>query len=67
MTVSSQTTTRQTDGGQALAHLIEERGVCGTCANARGIRNLQLVEGIEISNMAELAQCSVDADKVFTF
>lgn len=40
---------------------------CGTCADARGIRNLQLVEGIEVSNMAELAQWSIDADKVFTF
>jgi uncharacterized protein involved in oxidation of intracellular sulfur len=40
---------------------------CGTCADARGIRNLQLLEGIEISNMAELAQWSIDADKVFTF
>ena len=40
---------------------------CGTCADARGIRNLQLVEGVEISNMAELAQWTVEADKVFTF
>ena len=40
---------------------------CGTCADARGIRNLQLIEGIEVSNMAELAQWSIDADKVFTF
>jgi len=40
---------------------------CGTCADARGIRNLQLLEGIEVSNMAELAQWSIDADKVFTF
>lgn len=40
---------------------------CGTCADARGIRNMQLVEGAEISNMAELAQWSVEADKVFTF
>ncbi|MDP2207579.1 MAG: DsrE family protein [Bacteroidota bacterium] len=40
---------------------------CGTCADARGIRNLQLAEGIEVSNMAELAQWSIDADKVFTF
>lgn len=40
---------------------------CGTCADARGIRNLQLVEGVEISNMAELAQWSIKADKVFTF
>lgn len=40
---------------------------CGTCAEARGIRNLQLIEGVEISNMAELAQWSIEADKVFTF
>ena len=40
---------------------------CGTCADARGIRSLQLLEGIEISNMGELAQWSVEADKVFTF
>lgn len=40
---------------------------CGTCADARGIRNVRLIEGAEISNMAELAQWAVDADKVFTF
>ena len=40
---------------------------CGTCADARGIRHLQLVEGVEISNMAELAQWTVETDKVFTF
>ncbi len=39
---------------------------CGTCVDARGIRSLQFVEGVEISNMAELAQWSVEADKVFT-
>lgn len=40
---------------------------CGTCADARGIRNVQFVEGVEISNMAELSQWTVEADKVFTF
>lgn len=40
---------------------------CGTCADARGIRNIHLIEGVEISNMAELAQWTVEADKVFTF
>jgi len=40
---------------------------CGTCADARGVRSLQLLEGIEISNMGELAQWTVEADKVFTF
>ncbi len=40
---------------------------CGTCADARGIKNLQLIEGVEVSNMAELARWTVEADKVFTF
>src|SRR3972149_4201238 len=40
---------------------------CGTCLDARGVRNLQLVDGAEISNMAELAQWTVEADKVLTF
>jgi len=40
---------------------------CGTCADARGIRNLQLVEGVEISNMSELAEWTADAEKVVTF
>lgn len=40
---------------------------CGTCADARGIKNQHLIQGVEMSNMAELAQWSVDAGKVFTF
>lgn len=40
---------------------------CGTCADARGIKNMQLIEGVEVSNMAELAKWTVEADKVFTF
>lgn len=40
---------------------------CGTCLDARGTRNVQLAEGVEISNMAELSQWTIEADKVFTF
>lgn len=40
---------------------------CGTCAETRGMRTIQLIEGVEISSIAELAQWSVEADKVFTF
>ena len=40
---------------------------CGTCADACGTRDLPLIEGAEISNMSELAQWTVEADKVFTF
>lgn len=40
---------------------------CGTCAEARGVRDLTLIEGIELSTMSQLAQWVVEADKVLTF
>jgi len=41
--------------------------ICGSCADARGLKNAQLVEGAEISTMAELTNWVVDSDKVLTF
>ena len=41
--------------------------ICGSCADARGLRNAQLIEGAEISTMADLANWVVDSDKVITF
>lgn len=41
--------------------------ICGSCAEARGLKNLALVEGAEISNLAELTNWVLDSDKVLTF
>ena len=41
--------------------------LCGSCAEARGLKDLPLVEGAEISTLAELTQWVVDSDKVLTF
>ena len=41
--------------------------ICGSCADARGLKNSQLVEGAEMSTMAELTNWVVDSDKVLTF
>lgn len=41
--------------------------VCGSCIQARGIKQLPLIEGTEISTMSFLAQWTVDADKVLGF
>lgn len=41
--------------------------ICGSCAEARGLKNVPLVEGAEISNLAELTSWVVDSDKVLTF
>ncbi len=40
---------------------------CGSCTDARGLRELKLIEGVEISHMSELAQWAVDSDKAFVF
>lgn len=40
---------------------------CGTCADARGLRELNLITGIELSTMSQLAQWVIEADKVLTF
>jgi uncharacterized protein involved in oxidation of intracellular sulfur len=40
---------------------------CGSCADARGLKNLQMIEGVEISTMSELTQWTIEADKIVTF
>ena len=40
---------------------------CGTCAQARGLRDLPLIEGAEASNMSELTQWLLTSDKVVSF
>jgi uncharacterized protein involved in oxidation of intracellular sulfur len=41
--------------------------LCGGCIDARGLAQLQYIEGTIRSNMGELAAWTVEADKVFTF
>jgi uncharacterized protein involved in oxidation of intracellular sulfur len=42
-------------------------GVCGTCMDARGITESQLVEGAHKSTLAELTTWTQWADKVIVF
>jgi len=44
-----------------------EIGVCGTCMDARGIADTDLVEGAQRSSMPELKQWTEWADKVIVF
>jgi uncharacterized protein involved in oxidation of intracellular sulfur len=41
--------------------------ICGSCAEARGIKNVRLIEGTQLSTMVELSEWVVDSDKVLTF
>ena len=40
---------------------------CGSCMDARGIQNLNLVNGVERSNMDELTDWIIRSDKVITY
>jgi uncharacterized protein involved in oxidation of intracellular sulfur len=51
----------------ATVHRGAEVGLCGTCMDARAIREEQLVEGTRRSTLDELAQWTLWADKVITF
>ena len=46
-------------GGQAKA--------CGTCLDARGMKEIPLTGGVEASTMQQLAQWTLEADKVLIF
>ena len=41
--------------------------LCESCCEARGLSQLTLIDGTEISTMSQLAQWVVEADKVLTF
>ena len=40
---------------------------CGTCTEARGLKGLALIEGVEVSSMSQLAAWTVEVDKIITF
>jgi uncharacterized protein involved in oxidation of intracellular sulfur len=41
--------------------------LCGSCSEARGLKDLKLIEGAEFSNMKELARLTMECDKMITF
>lgn len=56
---------------ERMLHLALTKGakvkICGSCAEARGLKNAPLIQGAEISNMAELTNWVVDSDKTIVF
>jgi uncharacterized protein involved in oxidation of intracellular sulfur len=40
---------------------------CGTCAGARGLKGLQLMDGVKIGSTGRLAKWTADSDQVLTF
>lgn len=44
-----------------------EVALCGTCMDARGLRDEELLEGARRGTLAQLADWTVEADKVLVF
>lgn len=44
-----------------------EVGLCGTCMDARGLRDEELIEGARRGTLAQLADWTVEADRVLVF
>ncbi len=40
---------------------------CGTCIDARGLKEESLISGVERGGMSDLAKWSLESDKVITF
>ncbi len=40
---------------------------CGGCSKARGIDELEFIKGVQLSNMKEFAQWTMECDKVLNF
>lgn len=44
-----------------------ETGICGTCMDARGLTEEQVIDGVHRSTLLELAKWTAEADKVLVF
>lgn len=56
--------------GRMLKSVMTKGGevhACGSCMDARGLRNAPLIEGVAASTMSMMTQWTVEADKVLTF
>lgn len=56
--------------GRMMRMFISKKGkvkACGTCMEARGITEPILLKGVERSTMEELAQLTMEAEKLITF
>ncbi|MBK6866970.1 MAG: DsrE family protein [Burkholderiales bacterium] len=51
---------------QLVGHQVPVK-VCKTCAGNRGLLSLKLIDGVSVGTLAELAEATLQADKVITF
>lgn len=52
---------------KAIMNKGAEIKLCGTCIRARGMKELKLIDGIELGNMKILSDWTLDSDKIISF
>ncbi|OGO51704.1 MAG: hypothetical protein A2V84_06580 [Chloroflexi bacterium RBG_16_70_13] len=52
---------------KSLAKRGAQIGACGSCMDARGYADADLADGVSRSSMTQLAEWTIEADKVITF
>ena len=52
---------------KAIMNKGAEIKLCGTCIRARGMKELKLIDGIELGNMKILSDWTLDSDKILSF
>lgn len=55
------------NAGDMLRMVGGETGLCGTCMDARGLTEEQVIDGVHRSTLLELAKWTAEADKVLVF
>jgi uncharacterized protein involved in oxidation of intracellular sulfur len=40
---------------------------CATCAEARGLKNIPLIEGVKVTSIRRMAEWTADSDRIITF
>lgn len=56
--------------GRMIRFFVSKGGViktCGTCMDARGIKETMFLKGVKRSNLKEFARLTAESDKVLTF
>jgi len=56
--------------GRMLKGILLKHGkvkLCGSCADARGLKEMNFIEGAEFSTMKELTLLTMECDKMVTF
>jgi uncharacterized protein involved in oxidation of intracellular sulfur len=53
-----------------MKYVVNKNGkvkICTSCAEARGLKEMKFIDGVELSSMKEVTQWVMESDRVITF